>query len=63
LKTKQSPVLIASYSTGIYQGFEKSGRIIGSAFTGDGYRLAAFNKRSNSGQEPLTDLYVSKNAQ
>lgn len=60
IKKKEAPVLVAQYATGIYQGFEKAGKIIGSAFTTVGYRLASFERLSiNNGQHPLTDLYVS----
>jgi hypothetical protein len=58
------PVLVSSFKTGIYQGFEKNGKIIGSTFTADGYRLASFSPHfSHKGllfnnNQVLADLYV-----
>lgn len=41
-KERKGPFRMASYATGIYQGLLKDSTLIGSAFTADGYRLAAF---------------------
>lgn len=41
-KERKGPFRLASYATGIYQGLLKDSTLIGSAFTADGYRLAAF---------------------
>jgi hypothetical protein len=48
LKDKTTPVLLATYPTGIYQGFENKGKVIGSVFTADGNRLGSFNTINES---------------
>ena len=35
---------LKSYASGIYQGFLQNGRVVGSLFTADGYRLAAWER-------------------
>lgn len=46
LSGKNEPVLIAGYPTGIYQGFADKGRVVGSVFTANGYRLGSFEAKS-----------------
>lgn len=59
-----TPYRLASYPTGIYQGvLNREGKVIASAFTADGYRLAAFNplwEKVNNTDE-LKSLYVGNN--
>jgi len=59
---EKGPYRIASYSTGIYQGaLEPGGKMIGSAFTADGYRLAKFDPEWERVdlKDELTDLYIN----
>jgi hypothetical protein len=54
------------FPTGIYQGFLQDGKLTGSVFTADGYRIARWNASSKKITEPdinrdaLADLYVTK---
>ncbi|MDB5210421.1 MAG: hypothetical protein JWQ30_1248 [Sediminibacterium sp.] len=60
-KERRGPFRMASYVTGLYQGSLQSGKIVASAFTADGYRLAAFDpiwERAELKDE-LTDLYIN----
>ena len=58
--------LQATSPTGIYQGFAIDGKLIGSTFTTDGYRLAVFDiandgkRKSFVGNETLKPMYVSQ---
>ncbi|MES2649810.1 MAG: hypothetical protein V4717_23235 [Bacteroidota bacterium] len=59
LTNKANPELLADYSSGIYQGFVKDGRITGSMFTANGYRIGELSKAVNQGNRSyLSDLYV-----
>ena len=60
------PVKLATYPTGIYQGFVRDSQVVGSVFTSDGYRLASFPISNNgkgmvqTGYEEIMPLYVQK---
>ncbi len=61
-KERKGPYRLASYATGIYQASLKpDGSLIGSAFTADGFRLAAFQPKWERIEikDELTDLYVA----
>ncbi len=53
---------LANYSTGLYQATFSNNQIIASAFTADGYRLAAFTPQwqQTNIDDTLINLYVSK---
>ncbi len=57
----KGPYRLASYSSGIYQGLlQRDGRLIGSVFTADGYRLGSFAPKWEmvNATNELADLYV-----
>ncbi|MEO7532089.1 MAG: hypothetical protein ABIS69_11775, partial [Sediminibacterium sp.] len=60
-KERKGPFRFASYVTGLYQGALQSGKIVGSAFTADGYRLGLFDPIWERAQlkDELTDLYIN----
>ena len=61
-----SPKKLGGSPTGIYQGFAADGKLTGSTFTTDGYRLATFDIINNgqgkafAGTETLLPMYVLK---
>jgi len=60
-KQQSGPFRLASFTTGLYQAMLQSdGKLVSSAFTADGYRLAGFQPawQKPSGKGELTDLYV-----
>ena len=60
-KERKGPFRLASYSTGIYQAcLEPDGKVTGSAFTADGFRLASFQPKWERVEikDELADLYI-----
>ena len=60
-KVRKGPYRLASYSTGIYQAaLQTDGKLLGSAYTADGYRLGSFQPQWERVEikNELTDLYV-----
>jgi hypothetical protein len=61
-KERKGPFRMASYTTGLYQGLlQPDGKVIGSAFTANGYRLGIFAPLWERVElkDELTDLYVT----
>ncbi|MES2005044.1 MAG: hypothetical protein V4450_11015 [Bacteroidota bacterium] len=60
-RDRKGPFRLASYATGLYQGvLQPSGKLVGSAFTADGYRLGVFTPlwERTELRDELTDLYI-----
>jgi hypothetical protein len=60
-KERKGPYRLATYSTGIYQAsLQPDGRLIGSAFTAEGFRLASFEPKWERVEikDELIDLYI-----
>lgn len=60
-KERRGPFRLASYPTGLYQGALRDGKIVASAFTADGYRLASFDPLWQRAEirDELSDLYLA----
>ncbi len=61
-----TPYRLASYPTGIYQGvINREGKVIASAFTADGYRLASFQPlwEKVKNEDALQPLYIDHSIQ
>jgi hypothetical protein len=62
-KENSGPFRMASFTTGLYQAaLQSDGKLVSSAFTADGYRLANFQPswQKNTTKSELTDLYVGE---